>query len=26
MGSLSALVVDAATLRFTLSASWFGCG
>jgi hypothetical protein len=25
-GSLSALVVDATTLRFTFSASWLGCG
>lgn len=26
MGTLSALVVDATTLRFTFSASWFSCG
>jgi len=26
MGTLSALVADATTLRFTFSASWFGCG
>ena len=26
LGSLSALVVDATTLRFTFSASWFSCG
>jgi len=25
-GTLSALVVDATTLRFTFSASWFSCG
>jgi hypothetical protein len=26
LSSLSALVVDATTLRFTFSASWFSCG
>jgi hypothetical protein len=26
LGTLSALVVNATTLRFTFSASWFGCG
>jgi len=26
IGTLSAVVVDATTLRFTFSASWLGCG